>query len=127
LYQNDDYGKDYLEGFKKGLGDKAKQMIVAEASSEVTDPTVDSQIVQLKGSGADTFFNIATPKFAAQAIRRAYDIDWKPTHYLNNVSASVGSVLTPAGLEKSVGLISTQYYKDPTDPEWADDPAIKKW
>ena len=122
LYQNDDYGKDYLKGFKDGLGDKAKTMIVAEASYEVTDPTVDSQIVQLQGSGAERFFNITTPKFAAQAIRKAYDIGWKPLHYLNNVSASVGSVLTPAGLDKSVGLISTQYLKDPTDPQWANDP-----
>ncbi|HVL56844.1 MAG TPA: ABC transporter substrate-binding protein [Burkholderiaceae bacterium] len=126
LYQNDDYGKDYLKGFKDGLGDKVG-MIVAEASYEVADPTVDSQIVQLKGSGADTFFNITTPKFAAQAIRRAHDIDWKPTHYLNNVSTSVGSVLTPAGLDKSVGLITTAYLKDPTDPEWANDPAVKEW
>ena len=126
LFQNDDYGKDYLKGFKDGLGDKVKQ-IVAEVSYEVTDPTVDSQIVQLKGSGADAFFNITTPKFAAQAIRKAYDIGWKPIHYLNNVSASVGTVLVPAGLEKSVDLISTQYFKDPTDPNWTDDPAIKEW
>ena len=126
LFQNDDYGKDYLKGFKDGLGDKVKQ-IVAEVSYEVTDPTVDSQIVQLKGSGADAFFNITTPKFAAQAIRKAYDIGWKPIHYLNNVSASVGTVLVPAGLEKSVDLISTQYFKDPTDPNWTDDAAIKEW
>jgi len=126
LYQNDDYGKDYLKGFKDGLGDKVG-MIVKEVSYEVTDPTVDSQIVQLQASGADTFFNITIPKFAAQAIRKAYDTGWKPTHYLNNVSASIGSVLTPAGLEKSVGLISTVYLKDPTDPQWNDDPAVKEW
>ena len=102
-------------------------MIVAEVSYEVTDPTVDSQIVQLQASGADVFFNITTPKFAAQAIRKAYDIGWKPVHYLNNVSASVGSVLTPAGLDKSVGLISTQYLKDPTDKPWANDAAIVEW
>ena len=126
LYQNDDYGKDYLKGFKDGLGDKAG-MIVKEVSYEVTDPTVDSQMVQLQASGADTFFNITTPKFAAQAIRKAYDTGWKPTHYLNNVSASIGSVLKPAGLEKSVGLISTQYFKDPTDPQWKSDPAMKEW
>jgi len=126
LYQNDDYGKDYLKGMKDGLGDKAS-MIVREVSYEVTDPTVDSQIVQLQGSGADTFFNITTPKFAAQAIRKAYDIGWKPTHYLNNVSASVGTVLMPAGLEKSVGLLSTQYYKDATDEQWKNDPAVKEW
>ena len=127
LYQNDDYGKDYLKGLKDGLGDKAKSMIVAEASYEVSDPTVDSQIVQLQSSGANVFFNITTPKFAAQAIRKAYDIGWKPVHYLNNVSTSVGSVLTPAGLDKSAGVISTAYYKDPTDALWANDPAMKQW
>jgi branched-chain amino acid transport system substrate-binding protein len=126
LYQNDDYGKDYLKGMKDGLGDKAS-MIVKEVSYEVTDPTVDSQIVQLQASGADTFFNITTPKFAAQAIRKAYDIGWKPAHYLNNVSTSIGSVLKPAGLEKSVGLISTQYLKDPLDEQWKDDASIKEW
>ncbi len=126
LYQNDDYGKDYLKGFKDGLGAKAS-MIVAEASYEVTDPTVDSQMVTLKASGADIFFNITTPKFAAQAIRKAYDIDWKPLHFLNNVSNSVGSVLTPAGVEKAVGLISSYYLKDPTDPQWADDAGYKDW
>ena len=127
LYQNDDYGKDYLKGFRDGLGAKASSMIVKEVSYEVADPTVDSQMVQLQASGADTFFNIATPKFAAQAIRKAYDSGWKPTQYVNNVSASVGSVLKPAGLEKAVGVISTQYTKDPTDPQWANDPAIKEW
>ena len=127
LYQNDDYGKDYLKGLKDGLGDKAKSMIVAEVSYEVSDPTVDSQIVQLQGSGADVFVNITTPKFAAQAIRKAYDIGWKPVHYLNNVSTQIGSVLTPAGLDKSVGLISTAYIKDPVDTQWANDPAIAEW
>ena len=126
LFQNDDYGKDYLKGFKDGLGTKVK-MIVAEATYETTDPTVDSQIVQLQSSGADVLFNISTPKFAAQAIRKAFDIGWKPVQYLNNVSSSVGSVLTPAGLEKSVGLISTQYQKDPTDKQWDTDPAIVAW
>jgi len=126
LYQNDDYGKDYLKGFKDGLGANTS-MIVKEVSYEVADPTVDSQMVQLQASGADTFFNITTPKFAAQAIRKAYDTGWKPVHYLNNVSASPGSVLVPAGLEKSVGLISTQYLKDPTDAAWANDPAILEW
>jgi len=125
LYQNDDYGKDYLKGMKDGLGDKAG-MIVKEVSYEVSDPTVDSQIVQLQASGADTFFNITTPKFAAQAIRKAYDTGWKPTHYINNVSQSIGSVLTPAGLEKSVGLISTYYLKDWSDEQWKNDPAIKE-
>ena len=127
LFQNDDYGKDYLKGFKDGLGDKAKAMIVAEASYEVTDPTVDSQIVQLQASGANVFFNITTPKFAAQAIRKAYDIGWKPVQYLNNVSNSVGSVLTPAGLEKSVGIITSAYLKDATDRRWANDAAIARW
>jgi len=127
LYQNDDYGKDYLKGIKDGLGAKAKSMIVAEVSYEVADPTVDSQIVQLQQSGADVFFNITTPKFAAQAIRKAYDIGWKPMHFLNNVSTSVASVLTPAGLEKSVGLISTAYIKDPTDKQWQSDAAVEKW
>jgi branched-chain amino acid transport system substrate-binding protein len=127
LYQNDDYGKDYLKGLTDGLGDKAKTMIVAQASYEVTDPTIDSQIVSLKGSGADTFFNITTPKFAAQAIRKVADIGWKPVHYLNQVSASVGSVLKPAGLDKSVGLISMMYFKDPTDPVFANDPGMKEF
>jgi branched-chain amino acid transport system substrate-binding protein len=127
LYQNDDYGKDYLKGLKDGLGDKAKSMIVAEVSYEVSDPTVDSQIVQLQGSGADVLVNITTPKFAAQAIRKAFDIGWKPVHYLNNVSTQIGSVLTPAGLEKSVGLISTAYIKDPLDTQWANDSAILEW
>jgi branched-chain amino acid transport system substrate-binding protein len=127
LYQNDDYGKDYLKGFKDGLGDKAKTMIVAEQTYEVTDPTIDSQIVSLKGSGADTFFNITTPKFGAQAIRKVAEVGWKPVHYLNQVSASVGSVLKPAGLENAVGVISMQYTKDPTDPTWANDAAMKEY
>ncbi|NBQ86148.1 MAG: branched-chain amino acid ABC transporter substrate-binding protein [Betaproteobacteria bacterium] len=124
LFQNDDYGKDYYGGFKEGLGDKAKTMIVAEASYEVTDPTIDSQIVTLKGSGADVFFNITTPKFAAQAIRKVADVGWKPVHYLNQVSASVGSVLKPAGLDKSVGIISMNYVKEPADKKWANDPTM---
>ena len=127
LVQNDDYGKDYFNGFKEGLGAKAASMIVAQASYEVTDPTIDSQIVTLKGSGADTFFNITTPKFAAQAIRKIDDVGWKPTHYLNQVSASVGSVLKPAGLDKSVGLISMLYIKDGSDPKWDNDPTMKEF
>jgi branched-chain amino acid transport system substrate-binding protein len=127
LYQNDDYGKDYVKGLKDGLGAKAKSMIVAEASYEVSEPTVDSQVVQLQASGANVFFNVATPKFAAQAIRKAYDIGWKPVQYLNNVSTSVGSVLTPAGLDKSMGVITTAYHKDASDPRWADDPAMRQW
>jgi branched-chain amino acid transport system substrate-binding protein len=127
LFQNDDYGKDYLKGFKDGLGDRAKSMIVAEVSYEVTDPTIDSQIVSLKGSGADVFFNITTPKFAAQAIRKVADIGWKVTHYLNQVSGSISSVLVPAGLDKSVGLISMQYLKDPNDKKWENDAGLKEW
>ena len=126
LFQNDDYGKDYLKGFKDGLGAKAN-MIVKEVSYETSDPTVDSQIVQLQGSGADVFFNITTPKFAAQAVRKAADIGWKPVQYLNNVSASIGSVLTPAGLDKSVGLITTQYLKDPLDDAWKNDKGMNDW
>jgi ABC-type branched-subunit amino acid transport system substrate-binding protein len=127
LYQNDDYGKDYVKGLKDGLGDKAAKMVVAEASYEVTDPTIDSQIVTLKASGADTFYNVTTPKFAAQAIRRVYDMGWKPLHILNNVSYSVGSVLTPAGLDKSVGLITAAYFKDPADPRWKNDPGFGEY
>ena len=118
LYQNDDYGKDYLKGFEDGLGEKGKTMIVSKLTYEVTDPTVDSQMVSLKASGADTFFNITTPKFAAQAIKKAAELGWKPTHYLNSVSSSVGSVLTPAGLEASVGIYTANYIKDPTDPQF---------
>ena len=127
LYQNDDYGKDYLNGFLKGLGKHAKKMVVDKESYEVTDPTVDSQIIKLKNSGADTFFNITTPKFAAQAIRAAYDTGWKPLQFLNNVSNSVGSVLKPAGLDKSNGVITTAYLKDPTDSQWNNDADMKAW
>jgi branched-chain amino acid transport system substrate-binding protein len=127
LYQNDDYGKDYLKGFMDGLGAKGKAMVVKSVSYEVTDPTVDSQMAQLQASGADTFFNITTPKFAAQAIRKAWDSGWKPVHYLNNVSGSIGSTLKPAGLDKSVGLITTQYIKDQNDKEWANDAAVVEW
>ncbi len=118
LYQNDDYGKDYLKGFEDGLGDKAKAMIVSRATYEVTDPTVDSQMVSLKASGADTFFNITTPKFAAQAIKKAAELGWKPAHYLNSVSSAVGTVLVPAGIEASMGIITAGYIKDPTDPQF---------
>jgi branched-chain amino acid transport system substrate-binding protein len=127
LYQNDDYGKDYLKGFKDGLGEAAKKVIIMEQTYEVTDPTVDSQIVNLKQSGANVFFNVTTPKFAAQAIKKAFEIGWKPTHFLNNVSASVGSVLMPAGLEASQGLITTAYLKDPTDPQWKNDKGYLDW
>jgi len=126
LYQNDDFGKDYLIGLKEGLGDKAK-MIVQEASYEVTDPTIDSQVVSLQSAGADVLVTAATPKFAAQTIRKAYDIGWKPLHLMTNVSVSVASVITPAGPEKAVGMISAAYIKDPNDPKWADDAGMKQW
>jgi len=119
LMQNDDYGKDYYEGFREGFGKDVDKFIVKHVTYEVTDPTVDSQVIQLKNSGANVFFNITIPKFAAQAIKKAAEIDWKPTHYLNNVSASVSSVLKPAGLAASQGIITAQYLKDPTDPQWA--------
>ena len=127
LYQNDDFGKDYLNGLRAGLGPKADKMIVATQSYETTDPTVDSQIVALQGSGADVLMTAAIPKFAAQAIRKVYDIGWRPTHLLSSVSNSVGTALKPAGLEKSVGIISATYYRDPTDPQWQDTPQLKEW
>jgi ABC-type branched-subunit amino acid transport system substrate-binding protein len=127
LYQNDDYGKDYLKGFIDGLGDKGKTMIVKQLTYEVTDATVDSQMVELKASGADVFFNITTPKFAAQAIKKAAEIGWKPQHYLNNVSNSVGAVMLPAGAENGVGILSVFYLKDPTDSQWANTPEFKEW
>jgi branched-chain amino acid transport system substrate-binding protein len=126
LMQNDDYGKDYLNGFKTGLG-KDVDKIIQLSTYEVTDPTVDSQIIQLKDSGANVFFNISTPKFAAQAIRKAADIGWKPVHYLNNVSTSIGAVMKPAGLMASQGTITTAYLKDATDPQWATWPDMVEW
>jgi ABC-type branched-subunit amino acid transport system substrate-binding protein len=127
LYQNDDYGKDYLKGFEDGLGAKAASMIVSKVSYEVTDPTVDSQMVTLKGSGADTFFNITTPKFAAQAIKKAAEIGWKPTHYLNSVSNAVGAVLTPAGVNNAVDILTAGYIKDPTDPQFQKGKEYDDW
>ena len=127
LYQNDDYGKDVLKGVKEGLGAAAAKMIIAEATYEVTDPTIDSQILTLQASGADTFIDITTPKFGAQAVRKAFDSGWKPLHILNNVSASIGSVLIPAGVEKAIGAITVSYYKDQNDPQWKDDPAMLEW
>ena len=126
LMQNDDYGKDYFGGFKDGLG-KNVDKIVKNVTFEVTDPTVDSQIIQLKDSGANVFFNISTPKAAAQAIRKAADLNWKPAQYLNNVSASVGSVMKPAGLDNSQGIITAQYLKDPTDKQWDGADDMKMW
>jgi len=127
LYQNDDFGKDYLNGLRAGLGAKADKMIVATQSYETTDPTVDSQIVALQGSGANVIMTAAIPKFAAQAIRKIYDIGWKPTHFLTSVSNSVGTVMKPAGMEKGVGIISATYYKDPTDQQWQNTPEYKEW
>jgi branched-chain amino acid transport system substrate-binding protein len=127
LYQNDDFGKDYLIGVREGLGDKADKMIVATQSYETTDPTIDSQIVSLQTSGANVLVTGAVQKFAAQAIRKAYDIGWKPTHFLSNVSVSVGVVMRPAGPEKGVGIISAGYLKEPTDPQWQDTPEYKDW
>jgi branched-chain amino acid transport system substrate-binding protein len=127
LYQNDDYGKDYVKGFKDGLGDVAKKLIVSEQSYETTDPTIDSQILNLKNSGANVFFNVTIPKFAVQAIKKAHDIGWKPLHLLNSVSSSVGVVLKPAGLEASTGLLTTYYIQDPTDPQWQKLQGYKDW
>ena len=125
LYQNDDYGKDYVKGLKDGLGAKAASMIVAEESYETTQPTIDSSIVKLKSTNADVFFNVTTPKFAAQAIKKAAEIEWKPLHFLNNVSVSIGAVMKPAGFENSQNIISSAYLKDPTDPQWKDDAGMK--
>ena len=125
LYQNDDYGKDYLKGLKDGLGAKAASMIVLEESYETSEPTIDNHIVKLKATGADVFINITTPKFAAQAIKKNAEIGWKPIHFLNNVSASVGSVIKPAGFENAQGIISAAYLKDTTDAQWANDAGMK--
>jgi branched-chain amino acid transport system substrate-binding protein len=127
LMQNDDYGKDYYHGFRQGLGKDADKLIVSHVTYEVTDPTVDSQMIQLKNSGANVFFNITTPKFAAQAIKKAAEIGWKPTHYINNVSASVATVMKPAGLENSQGIITAVYLKDPTDQQYGKDKDYLEW
>jgi branched-chain amino acid transport system substrate-binding protein len=127
LYQNDDYGKDYVKGLKDGLGAKAASMITVEESYEVSQPTIDSNIVKLKSLGADVFFNVTTPKFAAQAIKKMNEIGWKPVHFLNNVSASIGSVMKPAGFENSQDIISSSYLKDPTDAQWKNDAGMKAW
>jgi branched-chain amino acid transport system substrate-binding protein len=127
LYQNDDLGKDYLAGLREGLGSKADKMIVATQSYETTDATIDSQVVSLQGSGATVLVTAAIPKFAAQAIRKIYDIGWKPTHLLSNVSSSVGVVLRPAGPEKTTGIITAGYLKEPTDPQWNGTPEHQEW
>jgi branched-chain amino acid transport system substrate-binding protein len=125
LYQNDDFGKDCAKGLKDGLGSRAGAMIVSEQSYELSDPTVDSQLVNLKASGADAFFDVATPKFATQAIRKAHQMGWKPVHLLVNASASIGSVLKPAGLEASTGILTASFGKDILDPARKDDPDVK--
>ncbi|AUC93390.1 MULTISPECIES: ABC transporter substrate-binding protein [Bradyrhizobium] len=127
LYQNDDYGKDYLKGLKDGLGQKAASMIVAEDSFETSEPSIDNHIVKLKASNADVFVDIATPKFAAQAIKKVAELGWKPTHFLNNVSASVGSVIKPAGYDNAQGIISAAYLKDASDKQWDNDPGMKEF
>ena len=128
LYQNDDYGKDYRKGLHDGLGEaNAKKMIVMEQTYEVTDPTIDSQIVNLKNSGANVFFNVTIPKFAVQAIKKAHDLGWKPAHFLNNVSSSLATVLKPAGVEASKGLITALYMKEITDPQWKNDKGYQDW
>ena len=128
LYQNDDAGRDYVAGFKAGLGaEAAKRMIVAVATYETTDPTLDSQIVSLQSSGADVLFDNTTPKFAAQAIRKVYDVGWRPLHFLMSVATSVSAVMEPAGFDKGQGIITAAYLKDPNDPQWKDDKAYKDW
>jgi len=127
LYQNDDFGKDYVIGLREGLGDRANKLIVVEASYEATSPTVDSQVVQIKAANPDIFVNIASPKFAAQAIKKAGELKWKPIQFLTNVSVSVGSVMKPAGYENSEGVLSAAYLKDPKDPQWKNDPGMNEW
>ncbi|XIA66193.1 ABC transporter substrate-binding protein [Bradyrhizobium sp. TZ2] len=126
LYQNDDFGKDYLKGLKDGFGAKAS-MIIAEESYEISEPTIDSHVVKLKATGADVLISITTPKFAAQTIKKMAEIDWKPLQIVSNVSASVGSVIKPAGFENAQGLLSAAYAKDAADPQWQNDPGMKKF
>ena len=127
LYQNDDFGKDYVIGLKDGLGDQANKLIVVEAAYETSSPTVDSQVVQIKGANPDIFVNIATPKFAAQAIKKVAELGWHPVQFLTNVSGSIGGVIKPAGYENSQDILSTAYLKDPKDAEWKNDPAMNEW
>jgi branched-chain amino acid transport system substrate-binding protein len=127
LYQNDDFGKDYLIGLHEGLGDQAGKLITVEASYETSSPTVDSQVVQIKAANPDIFINISTPKFAAQAIKKIGELQWTPVHFLTNVSVSVGSVMKPAGFEYGQGILSAAYLKDPQDPKWKNDPAMNEW
>jgi branched-chain amino acid transport system substrate-binding protein len=126
LYQNDDAGKELLKGIREGLGDKVSQ-IVAESAYEITEPTIDSHIVKLKASGADVLFSMATPKFAAQSIKKVAEIDWHPLHFLPVVSSSIGATLAPAGLQNSKGVISAAFLKDATDPQWNEDPGMVRY
>src|ERR1700722_9115734 len=127
LYQNDDFGKDYVIGMHEGLGDQANKRIVVESSYETTSPTVDSQVVQIKGANPDIFINIATPKFAAQAIKKVSELAWHPIQFLTNVSVSVGGVMKPAGYDNDQGVLSAAYLKDPKDPQWKNDAAMNEW
>lgn len=127
LYANDDFGKDYLIGLREGLGDKADKLIVSEVPYETAQPSIDSQVVQIKGANPDIFFTVATPKFAAQTIKKLNEMKWKPVHFLTNVSVSVGSVMKPAGFEASQDILSAAYLKDPQDKQWDNDPAMKEW
>ncbi len=127
LFQNDDFGKDYVIGLREGLGDQAGKLIVVESSYETSSPTVDSQVVQIKGANPDIFVNIATPKFAAQAIKKIGELGWHPVQFLTNVSASVGGVMKPAGYENSQDILSAAYLKDPKDAQWKTDPALNEW
>ncbi len=127
FYQNDDFGKDYVAGLKDVFGDKASSLIVAEESYETTEPSIDSHIVKLKGTGADVFVNISTPKFAAQAIKKMAELEWKPMHLMTDVSISIGAVMKPAGLDASEGVLSAGYLKDASDPQWKDDAGMKKF
>jgi ABC-type branched-subunit amino acid transport system substrate-binding protein len=127
FYANDDFGKDYVAGIKDVFGDKASKLIVAEESYETSEPSIDSHIVKLKGTGADVFVNISTPKFAAQAIKKIAELEWKPMHLMTDVSVSIGAVMKPAGLEASEGVLSAGYLKDASDPQWKDDEGMKKF
>ena len=127
FYQNDDLGKDYLAGLKEVFGDKTSQIVIAEESYETTEPSIDSHIVKLKGTGADVVVDIATPKFAAQAIKKIAELEWKPMHVMTDVSISIGAVMKPAGLDASEGVLSATYIKDASDSQWAADPGMKKF
>jgi branched-chain amino acid transport system substrate-binding protein len=127
LYQNDDFGKDYVIGLREGLGDQANKLIIVETSYETTSPTVDSQVVQIRSANPDIFINISTPKFAAQAIKKTSELKWNPVHFLTNVSGSIGGVMKPAGYENDQGILSTTYLKDPKDPQWKNDPGLNEW